>query len=136
MKKSIMAITVSLVLSYTLVSQQAVAQSAEERFQDIFITAGYATAFGAAIGAAALGLQQDPEENLNYIAVGASLGFIGGSIMGAYMVFTPVMAESTTPTQGLLAENLEEGKIYVRPYLSSKSQKIQAIEGAMTLLTF
>ena len=122
--------------SFSLKSNNAYGQNSEQNFQDIFITAGYATAFGAALGAAALGLQNNPEENLNYIAVGASLGFIGGSIMGAYMVFTPVMAENPSQTSSMLANNMNEKTLYVRPYISNTKNKITAVEGAMTILSF
>ena len=65
----------------------------EERFQELFVTAGYATAFGAALGAASLSFYPQPDQNLRMIAVGASLGFIGGSLLGTYMALTPVMVE-------------------------------------------
>jgi hypothetical protein len=70
----------------------AEAQSTEERFQDVFITAGYATAFGAALGAASLSFYEHPEEHMKDVAVGASLGFIGGTLLGTYVVLTPVLA--------------------------------------------
>lgn len=124
----------SIILSFVWTAN-TYAQNSEERFQDIFITAGYATAFGAALGAAALGLQQNPEENLNYIAVGASLGFIGGSVMGAYMVFTPVMADVVNSSPSLMASNLRPRTLYIRPHINRQS-KVSAIEGAMTLLNF
>ena len=61
----------------------------EEKFQDLFVTAGYSTAFGAALGAATLALTETPEKNLHYVAVGASLGFISGSFFGGYFIFLP-----------------------------------------------
>ena len=73
-------------------SGQALAQSTEERFRDLFVTAGYATAFGAALGAATLSFKTNPENHLRFIAVGASLGFIGGSVLGSYVVFSPMFS--------------------------------------------
>ena len=73
-------------------SGQALAQSTEERFRDLFVTAGYATALGAALGAATLSFKSNPEDNLRFIAVGASLGFIGGSFLGSYVVFSPMFS--------------------------------------------
>ncbi|MBI2601606.1 MAG: hypothetical protein HYW48_01005 [Deltaproteobacteria bacterium] len=67
----------------------------EQRFQDLFITAGYSTAFGAALGAAFLGLSSNPSGKMRYIAVGASLGFIGGSVLGTYIVFFPMFTGRT-----------------------------------------
>ena len=84
------------------------AQSMEQRFQDVFITAGYSTAFGAALGAASIALgtgpggAEDNYRNLDPIAQGASIGFILGSAMGSYVVFSPMfqvnIAENKTST--------------------------------------
>ena len=74
-------------------STQAAAQQSitlEERFQDIFLTAGYSTAFGAAFGTALLAWTANPTENLKYVAIGASLGFIGGTLLGTYVVLQPL----------------------------------------------
>ena len=66
--------------------------SAEQGFQDLFITAGYSTAFGAALGAAVIGLKgEDPLGKLHYIAIGASTGFIAGSLLGTYIIFSPAI---------------------------------------------
>ena len=73
-------------------SSNGLAQSPEERFRDLFVTAGYATAFGAALGAATLSFKSRPENHLRFIAVGASLGFIGGSFLGSYVVFSPIFS--------------------------------------------
>lgn len=64
----------------------------EQRFQELFITAGYSTAFGAALGAAALGLSEQPREKLQYVAMGASVGFILGSAIGTYVIITPMFS--------------------------------------------
>ncbi|MBC61237.1 MAG: hypothetical protein CMP11_02175 [Zetaproteobacteria bacterium] len=68
------------------------------KFQQLFTTAGYSTIFGAATGAAVLGLSKTPSEKLEYIAIGASLGFISGSIFGSYIAFSP-MINSNSPTK-------------------------------------
>lgn len=86
------ALSMTLALATVMGSVTAKAQSSEERFQDLFSTAGYACAFGATLGAAALAFQPQPEKHLKFIAVGASLGFIGGSLLGSYIVFSPVFA--------------------------------------------
>lgn len=75
-----------------LATPPAQSQSSEERFQDLFSTAGYACAFGATLGVAALAFQPEPEKHLKFIAIGASLGFIGGSLLGSYVVFSPIFA--------------------------------------------
>ena len=75
----------------TQIFSQSTNFSTEQRFQDLFITAGYATAYGAAMGAAFLGLTNNPASKTKYIAIGASLGFISGSILGTYVAFSPIL---------------------------------------------
>lgn len=84
-------------------SSAAQAQSTEQRFNDLFITAGYSAAFGATLGLAALSFAERPEKHLNWVAVGASLGFIGGSVMGSYIVFSPLVATTPEPELPQLA---------------------------------
>lgn len=118
----------------------AKAQSTEEKFHDLFVTAGYSTAFGAALGTAFLAFKKDPSENLQFVAIGASLGFIGGSIMGSYIIFSPMMADGSEPEgveSTLLTEAaLPERRLVVRPTYDRAEKKITAIEGGMTLATF
>ena len=126
-------ITLALTLSW---SSSASAQTYEEKFQDIFITAGYATAFGAALGAASLGLSTNPEKKLDYVAIGASLGFIGGALMGMYIVFQPVMLSEDQRTEDLLAQHRDPKRLYVHPYINKKSGKVSGMAGSWTLATF
>ncbi len=122
------------------IGQSANAQSSEERFQDIFITAGYATAFGAALGAASLSFFEDPQEHLQFVAIGASLGFIGGSVLGSYMVFSPMVAsEQSNPMHSTLladASSAETGTVVIRPTINPKKHSLSQIEGAWTLMRF
>lgn len=120
-------------------SSPSLAQTSEEKFHDLFVTAGYCTAFGAALGTAVLGLTDSPAENLQYVAVGASLGFIGGSVMGSYIIFSPGFVdhqEDTAP--GLLASRqaIPTGKIAIRPTWHRSDKRLSSLESAFTLLTF
>ena len=93
----------ALALGFTLSALphpcQAQMITTEERFQDLFVTAGYGTAFGAAFGAALLSFQAKPQDNLRFIAIGASVGFIGGSLLGTYVIFSPTLVSSTEPVR-------------------------------------
>lgn len=115
------------------------AQSSEERFQDVFITAGYATAFGAALGAASLSFFQNPAHHLKLIAIGASLGFIGGTILGSYVVLAPAMTsvepvlmDSTLLSEGIVPKH----GIVLRPTYDVTHHKMAAVEGGWTLVSF
>src|SRR5262245_32376943 len=82
------------ILSLISLSGMALAQHApapqasqvDQTFRDVFMTAGYAAAFGAALGAATLPFQNEPLKNLNYVAGGASIGFVAGTMFGVYNV--------------------------------------------------
>ncbi len=102
----------------------------EERFQDLFITAGYSTAFGAALGAAVLGLSDNPGTKMRYLAIGASVGFIAGSILGTYIVFSPMIVPGGTMTHIGLQKDISYGdkrSLMLRPILNEgRLQSFQA----------
>lgn len=148
-------LTLSLILfSSIFFATNLSAQTTEERFHDLFVTAGYATAFGAALGAACLSFTPDPSSELRFVAIGASLGFIGGSIMGSYIIFSPMMSWETQqkPEDHLMAYNsrekadrnrfelqptsLPEHTLVVKPNYNMTSKRLSSIEGSITLLRF
>lgn len=97
----------------------------EEKFQDLFISAGYGTVYGAALGAALLSFQSEPENNLKLIALGASVGFITGSLLGSYIIISPVL-ESKSET------------IYSHSLAGTDRWPLRAVglEGSVTFLEF
>ena len=146
---------VALLLVIYLTPNNAQAQTTEERFQDLFVTAGYATAFGAALGAAMLSFVPDPASELRYVAYGASLGFIGGSVMGTYIIFSPMLSMENHPSetshyalqwhqdsarspQSLAYNSPRSGQpgLVVRPVFTSKTGQLESLTGAWTLATF
>ena len=137
-RAQILAILMSLATLGIALPSNAHAQEAEQRFHDLFVTAGYATAFGAALGTAVLGLTSDPADNLQYIAVGASLGFIGGSILGSYIIFTPMMGDATEPASSTLLSStpIPDGKIMLRPTFERDTGRLSSVESGMTLFSF
>ncbi len=114
---------------------QAQSIAAEERFQDLFVTAGYGTAFGAAMGTALLSFQSDPNKNLRYIAIGASLGFIGGSILGSYIVFSPVFV---TPGQVMIepSSRYQPSKLQISPGIDLNTGKITGLWSNLKIAEF
>lgn len=119
------------------------AQSTEERFHDLFVTAGYSTAFGAALGTAFLAFKKNPSENLQSVAIGASLGFIGGSILGSYVIFSPMVAADEGESTDALAHGtlltdapLPTRGVVLRPSYDPTERRVTSFEGGMTLATF
>ena len=126
-------------------NSQAQTRLTEERFQDLFITAGYSTAFGAALGAAVIGLSNNPSENVKYIAMGASLGFIVGSVFGSYIVFMPMIAAhneqrpqnngSTEYSSPIIASNNKSAIIF-KPRWNSQRGVFDAWETTFQIASF
>ncbi len=115
-------------LTFCFGNKKAEAQviSTEERFQDLFISAGYGTLYGAALGAALLSFQTEPANNLKLVALGASVGFITGSLLGSYIIISPVISESQH----------FDCCIQQPLFASSIDVKHLGIEGQVTLLKF
>jgi hypothetical protein len=126
-------LTLSTVVSGT---SQAQMITTEERFQDLFVTAGYGAAFGAAFGAALLSFQPKPEKNLKYVAIGASVGFITGSLMGTYMIFTPVVA-NFDDAQTYALKNSDHQGLSISPIFDpSKGNQFAGVTGQWTMARF
>ena len=120
-------------------AQPAFAQgSTEERFHDLFVTAGYSTAFGAALGTAFLAFKEDPTANLQFVAIGASLGFIGGSILGSYVIFSPMISEQEGAPSGTLLTGgpMPDRGLVIRPSYNRETRSVTSVEGGLTLATF
>lgn len=146
----------SVLVAWATLSQPAQAQqsiSVEERFQDVFLTAGYCTAFGAALGTAMLAWTEEPTENLKFVAIGASLGFISGSILGTYVVLAPMASvrddgealqtnsNHPRPVKANIigSRDLATGSaspFVISPILDSKTYDLVAIQGSYTVLRF
>ena len=128
----------SILVIAAMYSTRGFAQSTEERFHDLFVTAGYSTAFGAALGAACLSFFPEPETQLRYVAVGASLGFIGGSIMGSYIIFAPMFTANDTgskQTQWASDAPIPSRGLMIRPTFDKQAQ-VARVEAGYTFLTF
>lgn len=126
-------ISILIIIASLSSSKIAFSQSTEERFQDLFTTAGYATAFGAAMGAAALSFKERPENHLKYVAIGASLGFIGGSILGSYIIFLPVFTTEVPSGDQQLAQLHHPFDTLAS---HTKSPKFSGLEIGWTIQTF
>jgi hypothetical protein len=128
-------------LSTLATPASAYSQSTEERFQDLFITAGYSTAFGAAMGAALLAFANDPASRLSYVAMGASLGFIGGSLLGTYMIFSPLVVENSHPSS-VQSHSLwahlpsEKRAVAIQPIWDMESQTLLGLGASWSLVRF
>jgi hypothetical protein len=116
-------------------SVQAQSISTQERFDDMFITAGYGTALGAALGAAMLSFQAEPDQNLRQIAVGASIGFIGGSLLGSYVVFSPVFISDSKqlPESRQLAQH---ENFSIQPIIDWNSKDVVGVQSQWKIASF
>lgn len=137
MKKNCFTPIIAAILATSINQAAAQSFSTQERFQDLFVTAGYGTAFGAAMGAALLSFQDRPDESLRYVAIGASLGFITGSLLGSYIVFSPVFQTDTPQTSRLpLALTDSQATFTVRPTIDPHASQLSRLEGVWTISRF
>ena len=129
----VLGVTIFCGLSFDAAQAQSI--STQERFDDMFITAGYGTALGAALGAALLSFQTEPDQNLRQIAVGASIGFIGGSLLGSYVVFSPVFVSESKqiPNHTRLADHED---FSIQPILDWKSKDVVGIQSQWKIASF
>lgn len=111
----------------------------EHKYQEVFVSAGYATALGAAVGAALLSFKDDPSNNLRYVAIGASVGFFAGTAFGTYLVVAPSFAlndnDKVTPTE-FNATDAKQYQLVVQPTVSTSSWHIRGVETGMVLARF
>lgn len=134
--KRVLLATASAMASFAMFSNTCNAQmiTTEERFQDLFVTAGYGAAFGAAFGAALLSFQPKPDQNLRYVAIGASVGFIGGSILGTYMIVSPSFAAEP---QDMSTWADKENTIRLQPSFDpDNSYRFTGLQGQWTVARF
>ncbi len=120
----------------TQLSEPACAESElEGRFQDMFVTAGYSAAAGAAVGAAVLTLQDKPVKHLKFISIGASLGFLGGTVFGGWMALAPILVENSQPMAPAIV-GAKPSQIIVRPWIDVNSHALRGIEAGAVLAQF
>jgi hypothetical protein len=135
---STLLITLLINLLITLaLSAPAMADSdLETKFQDMFVTAGYSAAAGAAIGAAILTFQDQPTKHLKFISIGASLGFLSGTALGAWYTVIPAFVDNERPSPVPLPVEDAKTRIVLRPWLDTGSQKLRGVEAGAVIASF
>lgn len=142
MKNTIRLAILALTAAISLNPSRAVAASMtlEQKYQDVFVSAGYATALGAGVGAALLAFKEDPTDHLRYVAIGASVGFFAGTAFGTYMVVAPSFSDETSPrdnqTPNYAAGGAQEGQVIVQPVVSTKDWTLSGVEAGMVVARF
>lgn len=100
--KSSIALTLTsiatLCANQTSLAQQRVAVKSDD-MREVFVTAGYSAAFGAATGVALLPfISGTVSQNMRIVAGGASIGFLLGSALSFYNISANIHAANTRPT--------------------------------------
>jgi hypothetical protein len=108
----------------------------EGKFQDVFVTAGYSAAAGAAIGAALLTFQDEPTRHLKFISVGASLGFLGGTFAGSWLAIAPAFVDNTAPMPTQLAQDTKPNTLVIRPWFDATKNTVTSLEAGAVLAKF
>ncbi len=139
MTKKIAGAAVFLCLWMFGISTQVRADSEiESNFKDMFVTAGYSAAAGAAVGAALLTFQEEPLRHLKFMSVGASLGFLGGMSVGSWMVIAPIFVDNKNPAiaPALLAQNSPRSHVVLRPWLDVAKNTVSGLEAGLVFASF
>lgn len=131
-----------VLLSLMTSSFVARAETGDERFRDLLMISGYSTIVGAAFGAALLAFTAEPGDNLDYIARGAAIGFLGGVAVGSFLVFSPLFIEepwshNSSPMQQLdlvLDPSLIDARLTLSPVFSR--QGVHALAARASLWRF
>ncbi len=108
----------------------------EVKFQDMFVTAGYSAAAGAAIGAAILTFEDEPTKHLRFISIGASLGFLGGTALGAWYTVIPAFVDNQRPSAAPMVIDGSSSKLVLRPWFDITRKKITGLEAGAVLASF
>jgi hypothetical protein len=107
MLKAIATFAVSLTVMNTAAAQQRLAVKSDD-LRDVFLTAGYAAAFGAATGVALLPfLSGSVSSNMRVVAGGASIGFLLGSALSLYNISSNIHASNSRSNNGNFAPDDE-----------------------------
>jgi hypothetical protein len=108
----------------------------EGKFQDMFVTAGYSAAAGATIGAALLTFQDSPMKKLNFISIGASVGFLSGTAIGSWIALAPIFVENNSLQPSLMAHDAPTGQVVVKPWINIARNTVSGLEAGAVLARF
>lgn len=129
------AIICFLVLSFMHITAYGQEMAKDRKAREFLVSATYGTLVGALVGAATLAFEDDPGENLQRIARGASLGLYAGILLGIYVTSSH---KETPEGEGEQAPPEEESipgvDVYFEPMF--KDKKIDGMTAHFTVLRF
>jgi hypothetical protein len=103
--KSLALVAASFTVINSAAAQQRLAVKSDD-LRDVFMTAGYAAAFGAATGVALLPfLSGSVSSNMRVVAGGASIGFLLGSALSLYNISANLHATNNRGNNDNFAPN-------------------------------
>lgn len=101
-----------------------------EPMREFVMSATYGVLAGALVGAASLAFTENPGENLNRVARGASLGLYAGILLGVYIVYVVPSVEeqalesSYAPKQKILREDSWLMRVSLNPIIEPQTRKL------------
>ena len=111
------------------------AQANDMKTREFLVSATYGTLVGAMVGAASLAFEDEPSENLQRIARGASLGLYAGIALGIYV--TSYYGQESIPIEEISPEVESIPGIdvfYFEPLFHNK--KLDGLKANLTILHF
>ncbi len=102
-----------LFFSITANSTKAKASNESKEF---FLSCTYGVIAGTLVGAATLAFSDNPDQNLDRLAKGASLGLYAGILLGVYVVY--ILPAQLQRQQNEELEKVETSKVWEPPALA------------------
>jgi hypothetical protein len=116
----------------TMLAALPTSQAKADPVRDFVVSCSYGVLAGTIVGAASLAFTNQPGQNLNNVARGASIGLYAGILLGAYVVYG-VPAEEEEDAKAQL-NRVSVNRVQIYPLISQRG-----IEGGATtvrLLSF
>ena len=115
------------------------AETSDERFRSLLVTAGYSTLIGAMFGAAILPFTDKPMNNTPYIFRGAAIGFLGGALVGSFLIFSPLFIEDDPVFSNSYLDRIPEPTtaiVTISPLISYSDWRLRGIVSRWTIYRF
>ncbi len=117
---------IQLVLCFSIITSVSVAQATP--MKEFITLTTYGVLAGTLVGTASLAFTDNPGENLQLVARGASLGLYAGILLGVYVIYVVPSQEEELLEEGL------EGRNPLRPQYISPIITKKGVDGCLRLL--
>jgi len=109
-----------------LFSEAFPVNSVDGDFQELMKKSVASSLFGATMGLALISFTEEPMTHLNFIAMGASVGFILGSVIWSYILFYPTFERYQELPQR--SSSPPSQRFYILPVVHKKGLAVEGVK--------